>query len=82
MERHVESKVYAFSRGKTLVIITTQNATVKIKRTNSPYEPGNTLRNVLNPTEKFNVSPDGSLPVTLNLGEPLVLEMEEGQNDI
>ena len=80
MERHVEADVYAFkfSRGKILVVITTQNTTVKIEITNSPYEPGNTLTNVLNPTEKFKVSSDGSLPVILNLGQPLVLEKRGG----
>lgn len=77
MERHVQSDAYAFSRGKILVVITTQITTVEIRIKNSPYEPGNTLRNVLNPTETFKVSSDGSLLVTLNSGQPVVLEIEK-----
>ena len=76
MERHAQHDAYAFSRGQVMVVVTAQDKTVNLTIEESPYKPGNILRNVLNPSETFRVSSDGSLPVILNSGEPLVLKME------
>jgi len=76
VERLVQSDVYAFSRGKIMVVVTARDKTVNVTIKNSPYQPGNILRNMLNPTEIFRVSSDGSLSVVLNSGQPLVLHLE------
>ena len=76
METHVQSDAYAFSRGQIMVVVTSLDKTLNLIIQNSPYDAENILRNVLNPTETFRVSSDGSLPVTLNSGEPLVLQKQ------
>ena len=59
-----------------MVVVTSQDNTFNLTIQNSPYDAENILRNVLNPMETFRVSSDGSLPVTLNSGEPLVLQKQ------
>ena len=59
-----------------MVVVTSLDKTFNLTIQNSPYDAANVLRNVLNPTETFKVSSDGSLPVILNSGEPLVLQKQ------
>ena len=73
VERHVQADAYAFSKGGILVVITNLDTSISISVRDTPYQPGNTLGNVLNSSETLTVSSDGSLPVTLNSGQPLVL---------
>ena len=76
---YLQSNAYAFSRGQIMVVLAAQEETINLTIQNSPYEPGDTLRNVLNPRETFSVNSDGSLYVSLNSGQPLVLQKTVNQ---
>lgn len=73
MERHVQTDAYAFSKGSALIVITNLDTSINISIRDTPYQPGDTLGNILNPSETLTVSSDGSLSVTLSSGQPLVL---------
>ncbi|XP_068715191.1 uncharacterized protein [Montipora foliosa] len=79
VEMHVQSDAYAFSRGQIMIVVTSRDETIDLTIEKSPYKTGDILRNALNPKETFTVSSGGSLPVTLNSGEPLVLQKEVSQ---
>ena len=76
---HVQSDAYAFSRGQIMIVVTSRDETIDLTIEKSPYKTGDILRNALNPKETFTVSSGRSLPVTLNSGEPLVLQKEVSQ---
>ena len=73
IERQASSKVYSFSRGEILIVITTEINTTYTKIKSHPYKSGQMLKNLLNATQTFKVSSKGKLEVTLTDGEPLVL---------
>lgn len=79
LEVYLQSNAYAFSRGQIMVVLAAQEETINLTIQNSPYEPGDTLRNVLNPRETFSVNSDRSLYVSLNSGQPLVLQKTVNQ---
>ncbi|XP_068759344.1 uncharacterized protein [Montipora capricornis] len=79
VEMHVQSDAYAFSRGQIMIVVTSRDETIDLTIEKSPYKTGDILRNALNPKETFTVSSGGSLPVTLNSGEPLVLQKERSE---
>ena len=62
-----------------MVVLAAQEETINLTIQNSPYEPGDTLTNVLNPRETFSVNSDRSLYVSLNSGQPLVLQKTVNQ---
>ena len=73
IERHVSDNVYAFSRKRMLVIITTQlrNTTATVK--SHPFKAGQRVHNLLNKKEIFQVSSTGEIKAVLTDGEPLIL---------
>ena len=73
IERHVSPKVYSFSRGEILTVVTTESKTISTEIRSHPYKSGQMLRNLLNATQAFNVSSNGKLEVILKDGEPLIL---------
>ena len=62
-----------------MVVLAAQEETINLTVQNSQYEPGDTLRNILNPRETSSVNSDRSLYVSLNLGQPLVLQKTVNQ---
>ena len=73
IERFTSSKVYAFSRGDVVIVVTTEPITMTAKIVSHPYKSGQVLQNLLNGTQVFKVSSKRELKIVLKDGEPLIL---------
>ena len=73
IERDVSFKIYSFSRGGILMVITTESKTISTQIKSHPYKSGQVLQNLLNTMQAFSVSATGELKVVLKDGEPLIL---------
>ncbi|XP_001629956.2 acid alpha-amylase [Nematostella vectensis] len=75
IEQHVEPEVYAFSRRKVLVIVTTRVTTASTTLQSHPFNEGEKVVNILNMTQTFLVDAKGRLEAKMVSGEPLVLTL-------
>lgn len=69
VERYVEDNFYAFSRGEFLVALTNQSNDKEIKVTFHPFNEGDTVCNIFNPTSDCQTVTKDGVDVYLKGGE-------------